>query len=274
MLDQLGLSYMVHQTLGPGDAARLACSLIYEPSVTSLAVVGGDGTFSEVAGVAAGTHMPVALIPAGTGNAMARAIGARSDGDWIRALWSRPLTRTMDMGTANGRPFAAVAGLGFDAELVKALRRTALLPRLAGWVATGVTQIRKLRAFEIEGSGRGEGPEALELASGPALCLAICNSPYYGAGIPMAPQAVMSDGLLDFCLLREVPVVDLPLLAVALAQGRHSQHPAVAMWRGRSMQLRTDPPVPWHVDGEHGGVTPVTVEIRPSCLEVLLPAPP
>ncbi len=181
-------------------------------------------------------------------------------------MFANPMRRLIDSATLNGYPFYAIAGVGFDAELVRSLRRSPMLPRTAGYIATGLLQLSKLRPFELR---LRDG--LIPVGKTSALCLAICNGPFYGGGLPVAPDADMTDGYLDFCLLGDIPYSELPLVGAALLRGRHAAWRGVHVWQGTSLHVETDPPVPWHIDGEAGGLTPVTIEIRPASLSLLMP---
>lgn len=265
VLAQLGIEHRMFATERPGQAADLARELLGQ-GWDCLAVVGGDGTFSQVAAVAAGGPVPVALVPAGTGNAMARALGVDGSRRGLEAVFRHPVRREIDTAAINGRPFFALAGIGFDAQLVRSLRRSPLLPRTAGYIATGLLQLGKLRPFALHLEGAGAPYE-----HGRALCLAVCNGPFYGAGLPVAPAAELSDGRLDFCLLDDVPVPELPLVGAALLRGRHASRADVHAWQGTALRVETDPPAPWHADGEPGGLTPAAIELRPVRLSLLVP---
>jgi diacylglycerol kinase (ATP) len=279
VLLEMGLPHELHWTAPSqhAGAPELARRLLGS-GCDCLAAVGGDGTFSQVASVVATSPspVPVALVPAGTGNAMARALRMRNAPGWLRQLFRAPDTITVDAALIGDRMSFAVAGVGFDAQIVRALRRTAILPRLAGWAAAGVTQLDKLRPFRLRlvPVDAADRPGAnLHIIDQPALCLAICNGPYYGGGLHMAPGADPADGALDYCLIGDVPLPEIPSLAASLLLGRHGLHPAVRMWRtGARYLVETDPAAPWHYDGEPGGVTPTTVGIRPASLRVLVPS--
>lgn len=285
VLQELDLPYAIRHTgPSPQDSAPALVRQLLAEGYDCLASVGGDGTFSQVAAavVESGLDVPVVLVPGGTGNVMARALGVRSGRTWLRRLFGSPTGTVLDAAIIGDRMSFAVAGVGFDAKVVRALRRSAMLPRLAGWAATGLSQLNQLRPFRLRlrplpdpaSPASGLPPDAPSFED-LALCLAICNTAHYGGGLHMAPGADPSDGRLDYCLIGDVPLPELPALGVALLLGCQALHPAVRMWRtSASFMAETDPPEPWHYDGEPGGLTPAQVSIRPACLRVLLAPPP
>ena len=237
-----------------------------EEGLERLLVAGGDGAIHHAIRGLAGTECALGIVPLGTGNDLARALGVSCDPvaatrSALRAAW-----RPIDLGRVDGVPFAGVAGLGIDGEVNRRLPAFRALPaRLAYAAAT----LRAVASFD---------PLAVEVdcgattLSGPALLLAFANSPWFGGGMHIAPTARLDDGELDLVLVRPVRFVTLLRVFPRVYRGRHLGHPAVHTARLRVARVRCK--VPWtiYADGEpiaECGVDGCSIDIWPRALRVV-----
>ena len=177
----------------PLHAVELARRVLHD-GYDCVVAVGGDGTVNEVARALAGTDATLGILPAGSGNGLARHLGIH--GSWSRALGilAAGHTRALDAGSADGHPFFAVAGLGFEALLAERFNRA----RRRGLAAYALIVLRSLRAAQplpvrIHAAGK--------TWTLPVVTLAVANSSQYGGGARIAPHARTDDGLLDLCAL-------------------------------------------------------------------------
>lgn len=230
---------------------------------------GGDGTVSLLAGVAAETGGLLAMVPTGAGNDFARAFGIsrRHPAAAVDVLRSGREVR-VDMGRVNGCWFSSVANTGFDAEVnrwangVRHLSGTALY--LAGAVRT--LAVFRPRRFRIQVDD--EAPRALD-----AWLIAVGNTPLYGGGLRIVPDARPDDGLLDLCIVEDAPVRAFVANFPRVFRGTHVHHPAVTMARGRCIMIESVDPRPMDVyaSGELIGPLPARVEAVPATLRLMVP---
>ncbi len=209
-----------------------------------LALVGGDGTLHAALPALLASGRPVALIPAGTGNDYAAALGLRS----LRAAVARlsdPLGSSDVLRTSLG-PCANGLSLGLDAEVA---RFSAEAPdRLRGparylyGLARAYANYRPL-SLEVWADGRLRH-------CGPAALVAVMNGPRYGGGFRIAPPAQLSDGWLDLVLGRDLTRSELLGLIAKLLAGRHLRDPRVLHLRARSLEIRSREPLVAQIDGE------------------------
>jgi len=265
-LDARGMTGEVFVTERGGHARDLARGAVARGA--SLVVAwGGDGTMNEVASALVATPVPMALIPSGSGNGLARELGIprRPSAAWAVVFEGRD--RRIDTGLLDDATFVNVAGIGFDARV--AHRFAAAGQRRRGLVGYVEAAAREL--FTRERTTRTV-TSADGVLRGRFLMIAVANSRQFGNGVIVAADARLDDGLLDIVAVedRSVPAViwQLPRLVagtLAHAPGVHTRRVDAAAIDGESPTL-------CHVDGEPrmGGAT-VTVRVRPASLSVRVP---
>jgi diacylglycerol kinase (ATP) len=241
-------------TVGEGDgidAARRAVQDGYD----HLFVAGGDGTLNEVlngVGRVAGGFEAVTfgVIPMGTGNDFATALGLPDDAAAAVRVLLEERVRRVDVGRLNERHFVNVSAGGFIAEVSDAVDRR--LKTIAGKVAylIGGAQVlwdhQPVRArVRVDGAGR----QAMDLAL-PLSTFAVCNSRLIGGGRLIAPYAEVDDGLLDLCLIRDMPAVEFVGLLRTVATGAHVDDERVVYLRAPALTLSFDRPIKVNVDGQ------------------------
>ncbi len=207
---------------------------------------GGDGTITACAGVLAGSGVPLAVLPSGTGNLLARNLGLPRRLQPALAVALSGRDRRLDVGIVNGRPFLVMAGVGFDA---RALAASAPVRRL-GWAAYYLGAARHLL----------DAPMRLTVQAGqaaPVRCRAtacvVGNVGVLPGGLRLLPQARPDDGVLDLALL----TARGPWSWTAVAGQLVLRRPAgpVAWLAGRRLRISLDTPAPWQRDGEYMGRT-------------------
>jgi diacylglycerol kinase (ATP) len=110
------------------------------------------------------------------------------------------------------------------------------------------------------------------LWEGEALNVLVANGRTVAGGIPVSPTAVLDDGLLDVVVVKAGPLASLAGFASLCLLGRHLEHELVVHHRVTSLEVGSDPPMPFNVDGELVGETPVEYSVRPGALRVLAAA--
>jgi diacylglycerol kinase (ATP) len=269
VLSEHGADPCVHQTSGAGDARRMAASL---PDGASVAVLGGDGTLNEVLNGLAGKDCPILLLPAGTGNDLARTMGmVRDPVAAARALERR--IATIDLGEIDGHLFANNAGVGLDGEVCRLIQNCdrAFQGRL-GYVRAFISCAFNLRATPLHLEHDGVSQSHL------SLLLTFANGQFYGRGMRIAPSAILDDGLLDLCLLLDVDRFSLLRCFPRVYNGSHVQHPAFRLWRAHSIRLYGERPLAMHADGEVIGrlstdaAAPTVVRIAAARQRFVVPA--
>jgi YegS/Rv2252/BmrU family lipid kinase len=233
-------------------------------NATSVVVWGGDGTFNETAGALLHTSIPLGLVPAGSGNGLAGALGVpRDPGRAIAvALDGRP--RAIDAGRMAGRCFFNIAGVGFDARVAGLFNQRAAGSR-GGWpyLVIGVREGCTYCALDYDVQLDGESRKYK------ALLIAFANGREYGLGARIAPDARLDDGLLDVIIVEDAGLLARFWHARHLARGTPQLAPTVTTRRVTRAVIETEGDMEFHVDGEPGRASRrIDVEILPGALTV------
>lgn len=259
----------VHLTSGPGHATTLATSAV-RGRADVVAAWGGDGTVNEVAAALEGTESALAVLPAGSGSGLARALGVPLDVTGAFDVAIGRATRRIDTGRIGDRAFVNVAGLGFDAHIARVFNTERLLrPRRRGLASYVRLTLREFFAYRPQPCRVIVGGERIVVR---ALLVAFANSPQYGNGACIAPAARLDDGEVDVVVVQATsPVRDL-LRARRLFSGSIAHDAAATLRRSRRVRVEADGPVLFHTDGEaHEGGDRLDVEMQAGALRVCVP---
>ena len=254
-------------TAAEGDARRAAHQAA-AAGFDYVFVAGGDGTLNEaVNGVledSIRSAVTLGIVPLGTGNDFATALGIPEDlDDALQALGAMH-SRAVDVGRLNGELFVNVSAGGFIAEVSDAV--TPQLKTIAGKLAylIGGAQVL-LRHEPIEVRYRSEattGRSTLET-------FAVCNSQLVGGGRLIAPDAVLDDGELDVCFIEDMPSVEFVALLRRVSSGEHVSDERVTYFRTRELEMTFDRPIKVNVDGQVLETSCCSYSVLPGALRFL-----
>jgi diacylglycerol kinase (ATP) len=262
-------------TRGEGDAEAAGRNAVLD-GCERLFVAGGDGTLNEVLnGVAAieGGLAAVTLgvIPLGTGNDFATAIGVPDEPEAAidRLLDGR--VHPIDVGRVNGRHFLNVSAGGFIAEVSEAV--PSKLKTVLGKLAYLVGGAQVLLDYEpVRAELRSSDPEAPAIPSSMTLqAFAVCNSRLIGGGRLIAPYAIVDDGWLDVCLIEAMPTLEFLALLRKVADGEHVEEPRVTYVRARALELTFERRIAINTDGQVLDADHCRYEVLPRAVRVLMP---
>ena len=237
--------------------------------------VGGDGTVRTCAQALEGTGVPLAIVPLGTANLVAQALGVPGRiGPALRAaLRGRDrlidLARVEDPGAADlgGVVFAAMAGIGLDAAVVGAARGYG--KRRFGWVAYLAAGVRHLGWAEREFTVRLDHETVVRRQ---ARCVVVGNVGLLPGGFRLLPEAGVDDGWLDVAILAPSGGMGWARVAGRVLVRRHGAHRSLERFRARHVEISAGEDLPRQIDGEV--VTPgrtLTVSVRPGALTIRQP---
>jgi YegS/Rv2252/BmrU family lipid kinase len=258
---------------GPADAARDSLALARRAVAAGASLVfaaGGDGTVRACAEALAGSGVPMAIVPLGTANLTARALGVPRRPDRAVEAGFGGRDRTIDLGrveSESGTWFAAMAGIGLDAAVVAAAGEQ--LKRRFGWAAYAAAGMRKLTTPIHEFTVRLDDAEPLCRR---ARSVVVANAGLLPGGFTLLPGARLDDGLLDVGILAPSGAWDwIRLAGRALARDRR-QDPALQRLQARRVRISADGVLPRQVDGEIVPPGPaLSVSVCPRALVVRLP---
>ncbi len=261
-----GQTWKIVETRGQRDGIRLARDAANHGAKV-IAAAGGDGTINEVLNGVMGSDATLGILPLGTGNDVARTIGLGTDVALaVKTLFQGRATPT-DVGYAKETYFLNVAGCGFDAAVAeRANIGFRKLRGTAAYIAAVLDTLTKFPAAEIDLTVDGVTTHYK------AMMCSIANCKTYGGGMRIAPDADIADGLLDVCVLKEAGLVEFILAFPRVFRGTHTTHPKVVMLQGKKIHVESSRPLPVLLDGDIFGTTPVTFEILPNAIRLMLPA--
>ena len=263
-----------HEVLDLSDTsaagARAHALAGIEAGLDVLAVTGGDGTVNLGVNLCAGTGTVLALVAAGTGNDIARGLQLPvQDAPAAADVITNGTVRVIDAGRHTDEHgvshwFAGVLGAGFD-SLVNERANSWGWPR--GRMRYNLAIARELPVFRpipyvIEVDGVRHRTQAMLVAVG--------NGPSYGGGMRVCPDASFDDGLFDVMIVHQMSTFEFLRVFPKVFSGKHVGHPAVEILRGRNVRLEASGIVSY-ADGERFAPLPMSAEIVPAALHVLVP---
>lgn len=301
--DSDNLSHMrVAAILGPGSSSgnlepfqigdsiewRIGASSAVD-EVDAALIFGGDGTVHRHLHVLVRLGLPSLVVPAGSGNDFARALGFGRVHDSIKA-WRRFCSgerniRVIDLGVISplnsdaltSKPptptyFCSVAGIGLDAEVA---RRANRLPRWlrghGGYVLGFVSASFRFAAFPMKISTHDDSGNWSVRSDQPVILAACANTGTYGRGMKIAPQARFDDGQLDVCVVGDIDPFRLFCMFPTIYFGQHLRIREVSYFKAPRVRIETENPVAVYADGEFVCRTPAEIGVQHEALKVLTP---
>lgn len=239
--------------------------------VDTLVAVGGDGTVRTVAQALVGSSLRLGILPLGTANNFAHALGLPFDLSAAMQVVASGVERQVDVGRIGDEYFLEAAGVGLFADVLQAFepdepRKHELLRllKICGPLCWNPSA-RNLR-LTLDGEEFQEE----------TVMVAVANDAYLGASMEIAPGAGLSDGLFDVVIVGAMDRWELLRFAQALRTGKHLELPKVHRVQAKTVAIRcihrSHRPLPVHADDHIAAYTPAYLEVVPKALRVLVPA--
>jgi len=275
LLKNIGLRFEHDVTEAPGHAIELAKSAVKNGYETVISV-GGDGTINEVVNglFDSGSikEVNMGIIGTGTGGDYIRTIGVSHNYKEACHHLLSPETIVVDLGMVEQeddnkhkkRLFANFAGLGFDAEIVRAttqkFKRFGSVPSyLMGIFSTLLCYRNKNISLTLDG-----------IREERKVCSVVMSNGKYGGGsMFIAPEADLEDGLFDVLIINDISKLDLLWSLPRIYKGTHLTHPKITLKRARTVEIQTEEAMTVQADGELIGKSPATFRVLPATLNIL-----
>lgn len=263
-LARLGAEHRTVQTTDmrhAEDAARAAAA-----AGETVAAMGGDGLLRPIVATLRDGSVPLAIIPGGRGNDLARVLGIPVDAAGAARTAVEGTERLLDVAEIGDDPYLGIASFGFDSDANRMANDARLVRGNLVYVYAALKALAawKPARFTVTVDGKRHDLSGYSVA--------VANSKAYGGGMFIAPQAELDDGLLDVVatgqssklhFLRKLPLV---------FKGAHLDEPTVTVLRGAEIDVASDRPFEIYADGDPIGATPAQIRVRPRCLRVIVPA--
>ncbi len=263
-LDRKLYDVTVVHTERPGHATEISRAAA-EAGVDIVVAVGGDGTVNEVASGLVGTSTAMAILPAGSGNGLARHLKIPMNPVKAIGLINRGPVRTIDTAEIDGKLFVNVAGIGFDAAVAK---------RFAGAGKRGFSTYFRVTADTYRNY---QSKKYILTIDGKtirrrALMISFANSSQFGNNTSIDPAASVSDGFIDVCIVGKVPLTRVLFLAPLLFLKKFDKTRYVEIIRAKEVTVIRKKGKTIHLDGDPNTVgREFTVKIHPLSLKVVAP---
>jgi YegS/Rv2252/BmrU family lipid kinase len=256
--------FFTHKT---GDAQELArASLLRQPFLVIAG--GGDGTFNEVANGLAGTEIPMAILPLGTTNVLARELNIPDtvQGAMDRAIRKNP--RRISLGKITltessphlSRYFILMAGIGFDGMAVRGTNKT--MKELSGqgaYIFSGMKTLLRFRPSPLTFTVDGNNYEGYSCIIG--------NGSKYGGSFSVTPDADLSDPSLYACIFRGGKRTDIARYVFGILTGTHLRYRDIDYMKSQHITITGRADI--QIDGDYFGMTPAKVEVVPNALSLI-----
>ncbi|WP_027417409.1 diacylglycerol kinase [Aneurinibacillus terranovensis] len=264
-LEMAGYETSCHATKSDGDATRAARRAV-DSRFDLVIAAGGDGTIYEVVnGLAEQSYRPaLGIIPAGTTNDFARAIGLpRSIMKAVEVI-AKGKPYPVDIGKMNDRYFINIAGGGALTTLTYEVpsKLKTVLGQLAYYMK-GMEKLPFLSPMPI----RIETDD--HIIDEEIMLFLIANSNSVGGMVRMAPNAKLDDGLFDVLILKKISLADFIRIATMAIKGEHIKDPAVMYFQTKSFKATSPKEVKLNLDGELGGMLPCTFTALPGHIQLI-----
>jgi diacylglycerol kinase (ATP) len=238
-------------------------------------IFGGDGTVHRYLPELHRRQIPVLIVPKGSGNDFAKAVGIGNGATALRA-WkefcsTRKNIREIDLGVIRKEQteilFACVAGMGLDsAANARANRMPPWLRGSVGYFLAALQVLPLFQPLEIASLSREQE------ARGPVFFVAVANAHRYGGGMRVAPHAELDDGLLDACRVEQMSKWKLLCCVPTIFFGAHLRIKQVRYFQTARIRIESARPLEVYADGEYVCRTPVEIAVLPRALSVIVPA--
>ena len=258
------INCVVQLTKEAGDATRLAKHVVKTQSADTVVAVGGDGTINEVINGLVGSNIKLGVIPYGTANVFGLSFGLPTEVATATERIINGKIKAIDVGSVNNHYFVCMAGVGFDAYIIKKAEQS--LKKTIGalsYVFTAVWEYLRYRfhpiLFKVDNHQK----------TYKGYFLVISNTKYYGGKYVISNDAEVDDGKLDICLIKHHGLLNILICGVQMALGKLNLNHQVEIIQCSSIRIRGFGRHRIHCDAEYVGHTPAEIKVHHKALSII-----
>ncbi|WP_308204624.1 YegS/Rv2252/BmrU family lipid kinase [Frankia sp. R82] len=229
--------------------------------------LGGDGLAGAVAGAVARSGGILAVLPGGRGNDFVRALGLPGDPRRVAASLAQARELRIDLPEVDGHPYLGIASVGYDSDVQVIANRVRLLRGRHVYTYATLRALAAWRPARFTVTVDDAKPRELH-----GYTVAAANSACYGGGMRFAPNADLTDGLVEVVLVADAPRRTFLMLFPRVFTGRHVHTRHVEVLRGREVRIAADRPFDVYADGDPLAPLPARIVVRPRALRLLVPS--
>ncbi len=247
-----------------GHATEIAKKAV-ERGADIVVASGGDGTVNEVACAMVNTDIPMGILPAGSGNGLARCLGISMSYALALRTIIRGNTKLMDVANVNEIMYTSIAGIGFDAHVAQRFAESSLRGMIS-YMQIILNEFSSYKPISYKLTIDGTSMEKH------ALMIIFANSNQFGFNTRIAPQAKVDDGFLDICVFKKMPVSQLLKVGYHTLMGTPAKSGYAEYFRGKEITIENISDSLMNIDGEPKIIDiPINISIRPLALRVIVP---
>ncbi|MDZ7799033.1 MAG: diacylglycerol kinase family protein [Patescibacteria group bacterium] len=258
------INYHLAVTKRPYEAENIAREKANKYDI--IVVLGGDGTINEVVNGLIGKNVVLAIVPLGSGNDFAKALGLKKKLKDNLEIILMGQEKKVDIGQVNQRYFVNVLGIGFDALVAQEMfARPRFLKGLPVYFYSLLKALKKYNFINVKIISEKNIKKEKEL-----LMLAIANGNFFGGGFKITPRASIVDGFFDICLVEKMTRGYLLKNISKLIKGIHHELPEVNFFQSKNLVIESKKELPVEYDGEIlKGQKKLEIKILPQALKVI-----
>ena len=263
-LDKDLFDYDILYTKFAGHGTELAQEAVRK-SYNIVVVSGGDGTLNEIAKALVGSETLLGIIPVGSGNGLAHHLKIPINPIQAIEIINKTKSITIDTAYVNNNLFVSIAGVGFDALVAKKFTKVKRRGFLSYFkiIAKEYPKYKPLNyAIDIDGKQFARK----------ALFISFANSDQFGYNTTIAPKAIIDDGMIDVCIVKKIPIIELPFLAHLLYWKQIDKSKFIETIKGKKIIIEQEKKSTVNIDGEAVKLEKdLVVKINPLSLKIIIP---
>lgn len=263
-LAEEGHTVDVRVTDARGDATRLADEAV-EKGYYGVLACGGDGTVNEVAKALCDSDTALGILPAGSGNGLARHLHIPIDVEMALKVIAQNNVVESDYGTVNNHPFFCTFGMGFDAAVSHRFARQSRRGMLS-YIKSALSEYVQYhpQTYTISANGK--------ILTEKAFLVAVCNASQWGNNAYIAPEASITDGLLDITVVHSGTAIDAAVMGMDIFTGYISKNTMVHSFRAPACVIYRNTEGEAHIDGEPVMLDDILdIRCHRGCLKIFTP---